>query len=249
MVDNSIPNEPEKYRWSQLFVALPTEDDLERVIKLGRDVNRNGPNQLYLLIKRAIDILASFLALIVLSPIMLVAGLAIRFESPGPAIFRQVRVGKKGCLFTLYKFRGMYIDARERWPKLYEYKYSSEDGRGINFHIKDDPRVTHFAQVLRRLSIDEFPNFLNVLKGDISLVGPRPQIPEMMKYYGEYKDTILSIKPGIFSLPKVMKRDGMDLLETNLYDTWYVHNCSLSLDLYIVLRGIWIVLCRDNIVS
>ena len=244
-MEASIPHKQKKGRWLQSLVTLPTKEKLEQVVELERTVN--SPNQLYLFGKRAIDVLVSFLALVVLSPLMLVAGLMISLESPGPAIFRQVRIGKGGRLFTLYKFRGMYVDARERWPHLYAYDYSSVDGRGIVFHIKDDPRVTRVARALRSLSIDEFPNFWNVLKGDISLVGPRPQIPEMMKYYGKYKEIIQSAKPGIFSLPKVMKRDGMDLLETNQYDAWYAQNCSFILDLYIILKGFVIVFRRQNV--
>src|SRR6266540_1823869 len=165
-------------------------------------------------------------------------------DPPLERFFRQTRLGKHGRRFTIVKLRGMYADARERFAHLYNYELSDEEARRFHFHIEDDPRVTRVGHFFRKTSIDELPNFWNVLKGDMSLVGPRPQIPEMFPYYGPYKDVILSVRPGIFSLPKVSNRDDANLQETILADAYYVHHRSLGLDFKIILRGIAMVVLR-----
>lgn len=212
------------------------EPRLAEIPRPGRPLER--------LFRRAFDITVSAAALLLGAPVIAVAALIVRLETPGPAFFRQTRLGKNGRPFTIVKLRGMYADARERFPHLYDYRLSDEEARRFHFHVDDDPRVTRAGRFFRGTSIDELPNFWNVLKGDMSLVGPRPQIPEMFPYYGPYKDVILSVRPGIFSLPKVSKRDEANLHETVLADAYYVQNRSFSLDLRIVFRGIAIVLQR-----
>lgn len=208
---------------------------------------RRGGHSAYSTSKRALDIAGAGLGLLVLSPVLLIAGVAIRIESKGPAVFRQLRMGQNGEPFTLYKFRGMFIDARERFPELYAYQYSSEELPTLVFHPKDDPRVTRVGRFLRRTSIDEFPNLWNVLRGELSLVGPRPEIPEMLPYYGDAKDIVLSVKPGVTSLAKVRGRDELTFSETLALDLEYVRNRSLELDLKILWWTVIAVLRQDGV--
>lgn len=206
-----------------------------------------GGHPVYETLKRGIDIVGATVGLILTSPIMAAAAIAVRLESPGPAIFRQVRVGQHGVPFTLYKFRGMYVDARERFPELYAYKYSPEELPTLVFHPKDDPRVTRVGRFLRRTSIDELPNLWNVLKGEMSLVGPRPEIPEMIPYYGDAAETILSIKPGVTSPAKVSGRDELTFTETLELDLEYVKNRSLWVDLRVLWQTVIAVLRQDGV--
>jgi lipopolysaccharide/colanic/teichoic acid biosynthesis glycosyltransferase len=186
--------------------------------------------------KRLLDVLIAGAGLALTSPLLLIAVCAIRLESPGPAIFRQVRVGRHSVQFTLYKLRGLYDDACTRYPELYDYDLSDTDLSGFRFHRKSDPRVTRVGRVLRRSSIDELPNLWNVLKGDLSLVGPRPEIPEMLRHYGAAGDIVLSVKPGVVSPAKVSGRDRLTFIETLACDVEYVQNRSFWLDVKVILR-------------
>jgi lipopolysaccharide/colanic/teichoic acid biosynthesis glycosyltransferase len=185
-------------------------------------------------LRRAIDVVVSASMLVVLAPVIVVLAALIRITSPGPAIFRQVRLGQGGRQFVFYKFRGMYVDARERWPHLYAYSYAPEELQTLRFHPDRDPRVTPIGRWLRRTSVDEVLNFYNVLKGDMTLVGPRPEIPEMIPYYGEHAATVLSMRPGITSLAKVTGRDELTFTQTLELDLEYLDRRSLRLDLRIL---------------
>ena len=207
---------------------------------------RSSNRAAYRISKRVIDLLGAGVLLVVTAPIMLAAAIAVRIESPGPAIFRQTRVGRDGAPFVFYKFRGMYVDARERFPELYAYQYTPEEVSSLVFHAKDDVRVTRVGRFLRRTSIDELPNLWNVLKGDLSLVGPRPEIPEMLPYYGDHKHAVLSVKPGVTSLAKVSGRDELTFSETLRLDLEYVDTRSLWLDLRILAWTAVAVLRQDG---
>jgi lipopolysaccharide/colanic/teichoic acid biosynthesis glycosyltransferase len=182
------------------------------------------------LVRRLLDVTVAAALLVLLSPVIVLLGLLIRATSRGPAVFRQVRLGQGGRPFVFYKFRGMYVDAQERWPELYEYSYQPEELRTLRFHPDRDPRVTPIGRFLRRTSLDEILNFWNVLKGEMSLVGVRPEIPELIPYYGEHAAAILSLKPGITSLAKVTGRDELTFTETLDLDVEYVRRRSLRLD-------------------
>jgi lipopolysaccharide/colanic/teichoic acid biosynthesis glycosyltransferase len=186
--------------------------------------------------KRLLDVLIAGAGLALSSPLLFLAACAIRLESRGPAIFRQERVGRHNTRFTLYKLRGLYDDARTRHPELYDYDLADTDLSEFRFHWKGDPRVTRVGRFLRRTSIDELPNLWNVLKGDLSLVGPRPEIPEMLPHYGVARDIVLSVKPGVVSLAKVTGRDELTFTETLARDVDYVQNRSLWLDVQIIVR-------------
>lgn len=226
--------------WEE-HAALGSPQD-SRVLKRLRSPETTFPQ-----IKRLIDVAGATVGLIVASPVLLAAAVAIRLESRGPAIFRQTRIGQFGQPFTLCKFRGMYVDARERFPEMYAYRYDADEVETLVFHPAQDPRVTRAGRFLRRTSIDELPNLWNVLKGDMSLVGPRPEIPEMLPYYGDALDEIVSVKPGVTSLAKAYGRDELTFAETLALDLEYVRRRSLMLDLRILGRTLVAVLRQDGV--
>jgi lipopolysaccharide/colanic/teichoic acid biosynthesis glycosyltransferase len=182
-----------------------------------------------------------------LLPLLAVIALAIKIDSKGPAIFLQKRVGRNGTLFTIYKFRGMHIDAREKFPHLYSYSYTEDEITNLYFHYRHDPRLTRIGRLLRRTSLDELPNFVNVLLGDMSIVGPRPEIPELVTYYKKAKPIVLSVKPGITSLAKLIGRDDLDFTETLRLDIKYVRTRSLALDIRILCGTAWKIITGRSI--
>jgi len=187
-----------------------------------------------------------------------------RGPGPGGERRRQDLFGKP---FILYKFRTMYHDAKDRFPELYAYDHSAEELASLPIKIlvgrKDDapkswedvpmdqdwvndPRVTPFGRWLRRTSLDELPNFINVLKGDMHLVGPRADIPENIRYYPAHHRAILTVKPGVTGLAQIRGRGRLSLLQTNEYDLEYVRSRSLGLDLRILLRTLLVALKREG---
>jgi len=186
---------------------------------------------------RVFDVVFAVVVLVLSAPVVLVAMLAIRIESRGPALFFQRRMGRDGREFRLVKLRGMYLDARERFPELYDYgRHRPEHADGFYFHSDGDPRVTRVGRILRKYSIDELPNFWNVLRGDMAVVGPRPEIPEMAHMYGEALPLMLSVRPGVTSPAKADGRDGLSLEETIENDLAYVESRSWKVDLTTIAR-------------
>ena len=183
-------------------------------------------------IKGLLDRLAAGLALIVLAPGFAVIALAIVIDDPGPVFFRQTRVGKDGRPFKLCKFRSMVVDAEQRRAGL----ETLNDSSGVLFKIRRDPRVTRVGARLRRWSLDELPQLFNVLAGDMSLVGPRPALPEEASRYGEHMRRRLVVKPGITGLWQVSGRSDLSWDEAERLDLRYVENWSLGLDLQILWR-------------
>jgi lipopolysaccharide/colanic/teichoic acid biosynthesis glycosyltransferase len=186
-------------------------------------------------LKAVSDRVLATIGLAAISPLLVLLALAVRLDSKGPALFRQSRAGRGGRRFTFYKYRGMYVDARERFPELYDYDYSAEEIQSLRFHPAEDPRVTRIGKFLRRSSLDELPNLINVVLGDMSLVGPRPEIPELLPYYGEAAAEILSVKPGITSLAKLIGRDNITFEETLALDRRYIRERSLALDFRLLI--------------
>ena len=194
----------------------------------------------YETVKRLLDVVVAVVALVVTAPIVLVAIVAICIDSPGPVFFRQIRMGRNGRSFSLLKLRGMYVDAGERFPELYDYSGGSIERRdAYYFHDAGDPRVTRVGRIIRRFSIDELPNFVNVLVGDMSVVGPRPEIPELAHLYGTDLEKLLSIRPGVTSPAKAAGRDSLSFSETLASDLDYVDRRSLRLDLRVILQTFW----------
>ncbi len=191
-----------------------------------------------LFLKRMLDIVVSAILLVLLSPLMLVIALLVKLTSKGPVIYRQVRCGLYGRKFILHKFRSMYDGAED---VLWEIKHLNEMD-GPVFKMRNDPRVTTLGRHLRRSSIDELPQFWNVLKGDMSLVGPRAPLPEEVKEYSRWQRRRLSVKPGITCLWQVSGRNEIDFHEWMKLDLHYIDNWSLLLDLKILLRTFPVVL-------
>ena len=199
----------------------------------------------YKFIKRLIDIVGGSIGLIFSFPILAIVMIKIRKESEGPALFKQTRIGLGGKPFTIYKLRGMYIDSKERFPELYDY--SNKEGLDFYFHEHEDPRITNIGKYIRRTSIDELPNFYNVLVGDMSLVGPRPEIPDVIYLYGENTAKYLSVKPGITCTSKATLRDALTKEETLKLDLDYIDNMSLSMDLDLLYKTFKSVIFRKNV--
>ncbi len=195
--------------------------------------------------KRMFDLLVGTILLIIAFPIIFLAAIAIRLESAGSPIFIQTRLGKDGRPFKICKLRGMYKDARVRFPSYYDY--SGKQNLDFVFHHENDPRVTRAGEFIRKTSIDELPNLWNVVLGDMSLVGPRPEIPEVMALYGHYRDEYLSVKPGVTCLSKCTGRDTLTKRETIDFDIEYVRKRSFSLDLKILWKTIRGVLLRRDV--
>ncbi|CAB4770736.1 unannotated protein [freshwater metagenome] len=182
-------------------------------------------------VKRAVDLVGSVVGLVVLSPVLLMTAIVIRVTSSGPALFKQVRVGKAGQEFACWKFRSMYSDAEERLASL----ATSNEADGLLFKIRDDPRITPVGRFLRRSSIDELPQLFNVLGGSMSLVGPRPLAVADEAFQGDERRRML-VRPGITGLWQVSGRGDQSWDEAVRLDLYYVENWSLSLDIAIMLR-------------
>ncbi len=189
-------------------------------------------------LKRVQDTALALVALLVLAPLLAVVALAVWLSSPGPALFRQVRIGRGGEEFTVWKFRTMYLDAEQRLEAL----RASNEGSGLLFKMRNDPRVTPLGKWLRRLSLDELPQLINVVNGDMALVGPRPPLPAEVQQYGYDVARRLLVTPGITGLWQVSGRSDLAWDDAVRLDLFYVENWSLALDLQIIWRTIGAVL-------
>ncbi len=182
--------------------------------------------------KRLLDIILALAALLILAPIMLIIALIITGESPGPVIFCHSRLGLGGRLFTVYKFRTMQAGTADPFLSL---SGNQRDEFQVNFKLPDDPRVTRIGKVLRRFSLDELPQFWNVLKNEMSIVGPRPITPAELPRYGPDGNLLLSVKPGLTGLWQVSGRNALPYARRIQLDLDYVRQHSLRLDLTILL--------------
>ena len=193
--------------------------------------------------KRCIDVVASLFGLILLSPILVVLAVISKLDG-GPIVFSHTRVGRNKSLFRCYKFRTMYVDADERLSQLLARDEGAKQEWDTHFKLKDDPRITALGLFLRKSSLDELPQLINVLKGDMSLVGPRPVIEEELALSGEYASDYLSTRPGITGLWQVSGRNDLDYDERVVLDATYVRNWTHALDLRILLKTVLVVLTR-----
>ncbi|GAB4259865.1 sugar transferase [Thermincola ferriacetica] len=191
-----------------------------------------------LVFKRLFDVIVSLTGIVVLSPLMLATALAIKLDSPGPVLFRQKRVGKNGQLFDFYKFRSMVPNAEELLAEL----AAANEADGPVFKIKEDPRITRVGKFIRKYSIDELPQLFNVLKGDMSLVGPRPPLPNEVDQYGDFEWRRLEVIPGITGLWQVSGRSDLSFHKWMELDIYYIENWSFWLDLKILLQTVPVVL-------
>lgn len=190
-------------------------------------------------VKRAFDVAGSLAALILLGPLFLLIGLLIKTEDRGPVIFAQTRVGKFGREFNMYKFRSMRPDAEARLEEVLAQNHHKE---GVTFKIKDDPRLTRTGKWLRKFSFDELPQFYNVFKGDMSLVGPRPPVPREVALYSLADRRRLAIKPGITCLWQISGRADIDFSGQVKLDVKYIESRSFMTDLKILAMTVPAVL-------
>ena len=219
----------------------------QRIVKMGDLTVLSGNTQKMSLgdtiAKRVLDIIGGIVGLILTGIFVIIIGPAIVIESPGPIFFSQTRIGKNGRRFKIYKFRSMYMDAEERKKELMEKNKMS----GLMFKMDDDPRITKVGKFIRKTSIDEFPQFLNVLKGDMSLVGTRPPTEDEFKQYKARYKKRLAMKPGITGLWQVSGRSSItDFEDVVKLDVQYIENWSFGLDLKILIQTVLVVLKHDG---
>ncbi len=193
-------------------------------------------------LKRPFDIVASLIGLAILSPVLIAISLAVKLDSRGPVLFRQIRVGKDGSEFWFYKFRSMVVDAEAQKKTLMHLN----ELEGPVFKISNDPRITKVGTFLRRTSLDELPQFLNVLKGDMSLVGPRPPLPNEVEKYEAWQREKLTVVPGITCLWQISGRNHIGFTEWMRLDIEYIRRQSLGLDVKILSRTLPAVLSRKG---
>ena len=205
-------------------------------------IENERSNTLYEVIKRIIDVVASFTGLILLSPLILIVSILIKLESKGEVIFKQKRVGLNGKEFYMYKFRSMVINAEE----LKEQLESQNEMSGPMFKIKDDPRITNVGKIIRKTSIDELPQLINVIKGDMSLVGPRPSLPKEVKKFEQWMMERLEVKPGLTCIWQVSGRNNIDFEDWMKLDIKYVRERSFKLDIKLILKTVLVLLGDKN---
>jgi len=222
---------------------LPPNYTIKGVVDLNNKVFHTGIKyKSYLILKRLMDITLSSMGLILSLPLFLIIAIAIKIDSPGKVFFIQRRSGKDGKEFKMIKFRTMIANAEELQKKL----SSKKDVDGPMFKLANDPRITRIGKILRKTSLDELPQLLNVLKGEMSLVGPRPLVMEEMKFSPSWRDTRLKVKPGLTGLWQIQGRSETPFHEWIKYDVYYVKHQSLWLDIKILLKTIKVVLTREG---
>lgn len=203
-------------------------------------------SKLYAITKRTIDIIGAIIGLVLTSPLFFIISIFYLFgDSKGPIFFKQVRVGKNGKKFYIYKFRSMLVKAEEKLKadkELYE-KYLRNN---YKLEPHEDPRITNLGRFLRKTSLDEIPQLINVLKGEMSLVGPRPVVEEELKEYGMEVSKFLSVKPGITGYWQVSGRSEVGYPERVDVELFYVYNQSLLLDIVILVKTVFMVLLRKG---
>ena len=199
------------------------------------------------ILKRLFDIVGALFGLIIFSPIFLIIAIAIKLDSKGTIIFKYLddgsrvkRVGEKGELFNFYKFRSMY-------PNTHNLRYTELADQNVRegspmVKIKDDPRITKVGKFIRKTSLDELPQLWNVLKGEMSLVGPRPHLPEEVAKYKNHHKFVLSLKPGITGLAQISGRSNLDFEKEIQLDTYYIETWSIWLDIKIIIKTFGVVL-------
>lgn len=211
----------------------------EEVIYNSTNISIDNANKSYVISKRLIDVFGSIVGLLILSILMVIIAVIIKIEDPkGSVFFKQVRIGKNGREFKMYKFRSMASDAEERLEELLKLN----EVEGAMFKMKDDPRITRVGKFIRKTSIDELPQLLNVLKGEMSLVGPRPPLPREVEEYTNHDKQRLIVVPGCTGLWQVSGRSNVSFTEMVELDIEYIKSRSLLYDLRIILKTVWVLL-------
>lgn len=213
-------------------------------LNIEKDLSKNNYLRitLYEFIKRILDIILSLTGLIIVSPIFLIVGVCIKLESKGPVFFSQKRIGLKGKEFNMYKFRSMVINAEELKAKLKDQNEMS----GPMFKMKDDPRITRVGRIIRKTSIDELPQLINVLRGEMSLVGPRPSLPDEVKEFEPWMLKRLDVKPGLTCYWQVMGRNNIEFNQWMKLDIKYVNERNIWIDIKLILKTFFVLFGDEN---
>lgn len=210
-----------------------------------KSVKLEDKKKIYNFIKRLSDIILTWIALIVLSPIFLIIAILIKIDSKGSVFYKHKRIGKNGEYIYLYKFRSMYSDSKERLEKLLEDSKIKKEWEE-NFKLDNDPRITRVGKFLRKTSLDELPQLINILTGDMSIVGPRPIIDGEIEKYGKNKAKFLSVTPGLTGWWACNGRSCTSYKERMDLELYYVDNRSLKLDFKVIIKTFISVLKRDG---
>lgn len=209
-------------------------------------INVNGQERkqsvLYPIIKRVTDIIISLSALILLSPLLLIVSFLILIDSKGPVIFKQDRVGKNGKIFKMYKFRSMVVNAEELKKKLEK----KNEMTGPMFKIKEDPRITKIGKFIRKTSIDELPQLINIIKGEMSLVGPRPSLPSEVEKFEPWMMERLDVLPGLTCYWQVMGRNSIGFKEWMELDIKYVRERNCWIDIKLIFKTFFVIFGDEN---
>ena len=227
-------------------VALPSEETKsatgKKIIELNyQEIYDHKPN-IYKWIKRAFDVIAASIALVVLSPIFLLTAIAILLEDGGPVFFTQQRAGKDMQSFKIYKFRSMYKNAEAQFERM----QAQNEQTGHAFKIKNDPRITHVGHFIRRYSIDELPQLFNIIKGDMSVVGPRPILTSQMEECNAYEKQRLIVKPGLTCYWQVCGRARIKWDRWVELDLQYIQDMSIKKDLELIFRTFPAIFGQDG---
>lgn len=204
--------------------------------------NSKAKSKAYLIAKRITDVLFSGIGLIILSPVFVIVAIAIKLDSKGPIFFKQDRVGKDEELFSMYKFRSMVVNAEELKKALENQNEMS----GPMFKMKKDPRITRVGRFIRKTSIDELPQLVNVIKGDMSLVGPRPSLPKEVEQFEPWMKERLTVQPGITCFWQVMGRNSIPFKEWMKLDVKYVRERNYFLDIKLIFKTFFVLFGDDS---
>jgi exopolysaccharide biosynthesis polyprenyl glycosylphosphotransferase len=217
--------------------------NINEEVEIGNENNINHEKSFfYYFIKRLIDLCFSLIGIIILSPIFIIIAILIKLDSKGSVMFAQERVGKKGKKFKMYKFRSMVVNAEELLVKLKD----SNEMSGPMFKMKEDPRITKIGKFIRKTSIDELPQLFNVLKGEMSLVGPRPNLPSEVAEFNSYHRLKLLSKPGLTCYWQVMGRNEIGFEEWMELDIKYIEERNLFIDLKLIWKTVFVLFGDKN---
>jgi exopolysaccharide biosynthesis polyprenyl glycosylphosphotransferase len=215
---------------------VSTSEEIFQVAVLS---NKKG----YFIVNRSIDIVGSFCGLFILAPLFILIAILIKVDSPkGPIFFKQIRIGRGGRAFYIFKFRSMCSDAEEKLVKLLKHN----EIEGAMFKMKDDPRITRIGKFIRKTSIDELPQLWNVLKGDMSLVGPRPPLPREVAEYTQHDKQRLLVMPGCTGLWQISGRNHLSFDQMVELDLQYIKNASLVNDIKILIKTVGVVFGTED---
>lgn len=226
------------------IITGETTENIETTsLRTQSDVKTKISKKVYIKIKRVIDVILASVALILLSPLFVIIAIAIKIDSKGPVFFAHKRIGKNGKIIKLYKFRSMVINAEELIKsftpeQMREYKE--------NYKLTNDPRITKVGKFLRKTSLDELPQLINIINGDLSIIGPRPVIADELEKYGTNKDKFLSVTPGLTGYWAANGRSNTTYEQRMEMELYYIDNLSLKMDIKVFFKTILSVLKKEG---